>query len=573
MIQSARVRIGLQGFAAVLALVAASCVGDIGKLEPGATSKGSAPGAMPGPGGAGMPPPAGAPGNTGQACSSTASLAPARLWRLTDEQYVNAVSQVFGVRIAPDVTEPNTHPADFTNLSEVVTVGNGTASAYQAAAENAARVAVAANLNAFLPCSSSAPSDSCVQGFIKNRVARAFRRPVTDTEMSALMGIFHSGESGAAGIRLVIEATLQSPSFLYRSELGAPTPGGSQAQVPLTAHEVAAAISFALIDSVPDEPLWAKAEDGTLLAPSVLTAEVERLLALPNVQANLSQKAGFWLGVERLQETEKETTIFKDFTPALKQDLYDSARMFVRDVFNHGTVFDLLTSRRMYVNASLAKVYGVPGTFGAELTATDVQLDERSAGILTQPAVLAAYSRPDRGDPIHRGLFIYNSLVCGSTIPAPPANALDVASTFPANATERQLAELRATNSNGCGACHALFDPLGLSTERYDPIGRYGPSDANGPIDSSSVLKSLGPDLDGPVSGLPDLVTKLEMGRRVSDCAASNLAIFVLGRSVVEDTSCALQAAKDRFATTGAFGDYYRALLTSSGFLTRDADK
>ena len=118
-----------------------------------------------------------------------------------------------------------------------------------------------------------------------------------------------------------------------------------------------------------------------------------------------------------------------------------------------------------------------------------------------------------------------------------------------------------------------MFDPLGLSTERYDPIGRYKTSDANGPIDSSAVLTSLGPDLDGPVSGLPDLVTKLEMGRRVSDCAASNLAIFVLGRSVVEDTSCALQAAKDRFATTGAFGDYYRALLTSGGFLTRDADK
>ena len=75
---------------------------------------------------------------------------------------------------------------------------------------------------------------------------------------------------------------------------------------------------------------------------------------------------------------------------------------------------------------------------------------------------------------------------------------------------------------------------LGLASERYDPIGRYHASDAKGPIDSSAVVTRLGPELDGPISGLPDLVTKLQTGRRVSDCAATNLAQFLLGRSVIE---------------------------------------
>ncbi|MEO8213313.1 MAG: DUF1588 domain-containing protein, partial [Myxococcales bacterium] len=154
---------------------------------------------------------------------------------------------------------------------------------------------------------------------------------------------------------------------------------------------------------------------------------------------------------------------------------------------------------------------------------------------------------------------------------APPANAAAVSMTFPANATERELSNLRAASPQGCGACHALFDPLGLSTEKYDPIGRYAPVDGAGKaVDSSSTIVRLGADLDGPISDLPDLVAKLKTGRRVADCASRNLAVFVLGRSVVEDQSCALQQVKDRFAASGSFTDYYRAMLTSPAFVTRD---
>jgi hypothetical protein len=536
-------------------------------------------------GGGGVPPitGGGGPPTTNATCDRGASLGPARVWRLTDEQYVKSVAQVFGVLVPPEVTAPATQPADFTNLSEVVSVDNRAAAAYSSMAKTAALAAVTANLGVFLPCGASNPSDACVESFIRQRVGRAFRRPVTDAEVTSLMALYRMGASddAATGIALIIEAALQSPSFLYRTEIGAGVAGGQTAaggptaSITLSPHEVATAISFALLDSVPDDNLWKKAEDRSLLTQAGLTGEINRLLALPEVQENLSHNAGFWLGVERMHQTEKETSAgyFPEFTPALKQDLYNSARLFIRDVLTAGKVTDLLTSSRMYVNDNLAKVYGLPGGMGKDLVARDVGLPERSAGILTQPAVLAAFSRPNRGDPIHRGLFIYNSLICGSNIPEPPAGALAIAATFPTNATERELANLRATNSAGCATCHAMFDPLGLATERYDPMGRYSATDAKGPIDSSAVLTRLGPGLEGPISGLPDLVSKLQGSRRVSDCAATNLAEFVLGRSVIEDDSCSLQEAKNQFAASGSFTDYFRALLTSPGFLTRDGQK
>jgi hypothetical protein len=199
----------------------------------------------------------------------------------------------------------------------------------------------------------------------------------------------------------------------------------------------------------------------------------------------------------------------------------------------------------------------------------EVALPERSYGILSQPGVLAAYSRPTRGDPIHRGLFVFYGLACAGQIPAPPPGALEIAKTFPPDATERELAGLRAANAT-CKACHARFDPMGLATERFDPMGRYVEADAAGPIDQSSVL-AISADLEGPINGVGELAAKLAQGRRLSDCAATNLALLTLGRDDVKsDSSCALQAVKDEFARTGKFRDFYKALATSPAFIKRD---
>ena len=560
-----RQRFGLCAVPLLLGLQACAASAGSGSPDPTSTSAGAAgaPSQVAGAGAAGSSPAA-------TDCQKDASLAPARIWRLTDAEYVSAVQRIFGVTMPPQVTSVDVNTGEYTNFAELSKVSPDIVDAYQSAARLAAQQAVTSHLTAFLPCGGT---DTCVSNFLKNRVSRAYGRPLADDELQAFMDLYHNGSADGSnvGIRMVIEATLQSPSFLYRTELGARTVGGPTAKVTLTPHEIATSLSYALQDTVPDDTLWDKAEDGSLAKPEVLTAEVDRLLADPATKANLGHMAGYWLGIERLIGTQKHIADpnFALFTDAFKAELYQSAQLFVQEVLATGKATDLLTSKRMYLNEDLAKAYGVPGVTGSTLVPVDLSSNERS-GIITQPAVLAAFSRADRGDPIHRGLFIYNSLACGSSIGSPPASATTVAAGFPMESTERQLSGFRA-DLPLCRTCHHLFDPLGLATEQYDPIGRYEPTDATGaPVDASSTINGLGADLDGPITGLADLIQRLVVGRRFPDCAATNLAVFMLGQTEAKDKSCALQAVKDQFAKTGSFKDYYRALVTSPAFVTRD---
>ncbi len=509
-------------------------------------------------------------GSNPQGCNADAALAKARIWRLTDAQYVNAVRQLFGVVTGPAITEAETGAAEYTNLSELSIVNEAAVSKYQTAARDVARQAVKSHYATFMACGDS---EACAQQFVRNRVARAFGRRLDEAEVTGYLDLFKKGaqQSPQDGVRLMIEATLQSPSFLYRTELGAPTQGGPQGQVPLTPHEIATALAFSFTNSVPDDQLWQKADTGALADPEVLAAEVDRLLDLPATKATLSELGSYWLGVQKLRRAEKDTEKYPEFTPELKETLFESALLFVQDLLANGSVADVLSSKRMYLNEAMATLYGISGVTGTELRPVEVTLPERGHGILSQPGVLAGYSRPNKGDPIHRGLFSYYSLVCGGTIPGPPANALDIAASWPAGLSERRYSEMRADTS--CGACHNRFDPLGLVTERYDTIGRYTEKDASGAlIDQSSVFTGLGAELDGPVDGVDQFKAKLLATRRLSDCAVQNLAVYTLGRAdVATDSSCAIRDLKDALASTGKFRDFYRALATSPAFLKRDS--
>src|SRR5205085_4879444 len=99
------------------------------------------------------------------------------------------------------------------------------------------------------------------------------RRPLDAAEHAGLEKLFAQG-----GFAPVVEAVLQAPSFVYRVELGDT----------LDAYELATELGFLYLDSLPDEPLWAAARDGTITDPAVLAAQIDRLLALPRVQAHLT---------------------------------------------------------------------------------------------------------------------------------------------------------------------------------------------------------------------------------------------------------------------------------------------
>jgi hypothetical protein len=513
----------------------------------------------------------GGPGFT--PCIEGTSFAPPRLWRLNDRQYANVVHDVFGsaVLVPDEVSEAASVGAEESSTDSLGIADNTKVRNYMSTAEAAAASAVV-NLNALMGC--AIPDAACVETFIRNKVARAFRRPLTDTEVRDIVALYQVGaaDSPAIGVETVLEYVLQSPNFLWRTELGVGSAAAPQSFA-LGPFEVASALSFLFLDSVPDETLWAKAAAGTLKQPDVESAEVDRLMTLASAKSSIAEFVGSWLAIHKIEATVKDATVFPQFTSAVRDELLQSSEMFLQDVVLGGTLTDLISSSKIYLNAELAGVYGIGGVSGTTLVAVNAGQPQWSGGILTQPSILTANdARPVITDVVHRGLFIHNSMICGASIPGPPPDAAAVNAALPATATERERSNFRMSNAM-CRGCHGTFDPFGLLTERYDAIGRYSEYDASHMlIDQSATINSGEPTLDGHADGLPDLVMRLKASPRFSDCAAGKLVSLAVGRIVTAENSCALERVRSQFAKSGSFTDLFRAVATSPAFLTRDAN-
>jgi hypothetical protein len=536
-------------------LGALACTGSVNDGK--ATPSGSGGSGVGGSGGSGA-----TAGGSAATCRGDASLAPARISLITDDEYTNMARDVFGVTFVPETTAVKTGDYPLNESAEVASADIAK-QYYRAADQVAGKVK---------PCGDAALAATCVESFLRQKLPHAYKRPVTDAEITGLVTIFNGALTDGAehAFDLVMEAALGSGSFLYRTEIGADASGVS-GSVALTAYELANALSFSLLGSVPDDALWAKAADGSITQPAVLSAEVDRLLTLQPARDILTKKVGYYLNVEKIPVVSKDALAFPEFSASLQSSLYQSAKLFLNDVVWNGSLSDLFTSNKYYANEEIAKVYGLPPVQGSGLV--EIQLPpERNAGILTHPGLLATSNLHTASDDIvHRGLWVYTNLVCGVAVGTPPADADDVFKTL--MGTDRVKAQARDALPQ-CGACHAFFDPFGMASENFDAIGRFRTIDPqdNLPVVSQSTVKNLGPDIDGDVSSMKDIADRLKVGRRVSDCATKLLAEYTLDHNPNEQNSCAIQQIKDDFATGGKFVDLFKAILTSPAFAKRDLD-
>jgi hypothetical protein len=524
-------------------------------------------------GGSGLGGSAGASGST--QCTPGGSLAPARLMLITDNQYRNIMRDAFGVTFPTDmnVTSPPGTSGNYT-FNESAQVQATTLQAYTRAADEVAKL-----LPSISTCTPETVDATCMEAFLRDKLPLAWRRPVTETEIAGLIAIFNSGamDGKPRQIQLALEAALTHPALLYRSEIGT-NAATTVGKVALTSYELASAVSFALLGSVPDTDLWAKAADGSLTDPQVLSAQVTRLLAVPAARTNLKSKVSYFLAFEALPFIQKDATEFPAFT-TLRPTLYESSQKFLEDILWQGHFADLFTSRRIYANEAMAKEYGLPPLVGMDLQPVTTTGDQYNGGVLTQPALLAATNRSAIGDDvIHRGLWVYYNLLCAPTLPPPPAGATAAAETMTGSTREQAIA--RGTT---CGlGCHGRFDAFGLATLNYDGIGRFRTTDPTssppgGPLDTSAsvaagVLEGHS-NMPAMLSGVADVAQLFASGRQVSDCAAVNLATYMIEHNPDDGQgTCELQAIKDRFKQSGSFTELFSAIITSSAFLTRDAE-
>jgi len=593
--RDARIWLRAGGLGALLTV--AACTGAVGSGAPsgaaGQSSTGSSGASGLGNGGSG------GTGITHTMCVQGASLAPARLSLITDEQYRNIVKDVFGVTV-PDTFAVSTQssPNGAYPFNENAQLVATTLQEYLRAAD-----LVASLLTSMPPCTMGAVNATCMQTFLMNQLPRAWRRPVASDEMTGLISIFNSGapDGQARQIQLTMEAALIHPAFLYRTELGTNAGTLTSGKVQLTPHELASAVSFATLNSAPDPELWSKAEDGTLAQATVLDAQVTRLMGLPEAQANLTKKTSYYLNFEMLLLASKDPKVFPAYA-SLQPTLYQSAQMLLNDLLwsGSGHFDDLFTSRKIYTNAAMSTAYGLPPVTGSQLQPVTTTGDMYNAGLLTHPALIAASNKlPGNDDVIHRGLWAYYNLTCAPPLPLPSAAALAIGATLTGKPTRYQ-AQFRdgppipdgmggTVAGSGCATgCHGRFDPFGLVTMNYDGMGRYRTTDPstvppNGPVDATAnipvgVLTGVAANMmvdSTPfvhVNGVSDMAQYFTSGRQASDCAATTLATYTLDHSPDVEGSCDMQTLKDNFKKSGSVSDLFASILKSPAFLTRDIE-
>ena len=325
---------------------------------------------------------------------------------------------------------------------------------------------------------------------LSSLMRRAYRRPVTKQDLEKPLEIFQQGRADSGfetGIETALSAVLVNPSFLFRIERD---PDGLP---PDTAYrindfELASRLSFFLWSSLPDDELLDLADKGTLSDASVLEQQTRRMLADRRSQALVSNFAGQWLHLRNLDSITPDQRLFPDFDDNLRQAFRQETELFFESIVREDrSVLDLLQSDDTFLNERLAKHYGIPHVYGTRFRRVALEDGSRRGGILRHGSILTVTSYATRTSPVLRGKWILENLL-GTPPPPPPDNVPPLEdNTVVANLSVRErLAQHRAHAA--CASCHDLIDPVGLSLENYDAVGRWREYDGGQPVDASGGL-------------------------------------------------------------------------------------
>jgi mono/diheme cytochrome c family protein len=330
-----------------------------------------------------------------------------------------------------------------------------------------------------------ATGKACMERIVSTLARRAYRRPITSGEVAALVRFAsmaqQDGQSAEQGLQLAIQAMLVSPNFLFHIEHD-PRKDSHK----ISEFELASRLSYFLWSSMPDDELLDRAQAGTLRAS--LDQEVDRMLADPRAAAFAQNFAGQWLETRNLDVVKPDPDKFPQWDPELRDAMKQETSMFFEYVLRENRpISDFLDARYTFLNARLAKHYGITGVTGNEFRRVDLADNEQRGGILSHASVLTVSSYPTRTSPVIRGKYILQN-VLGSPPPPPPPDVpvLDEAAIGATMSMREQLEKHRADAT--CAACHSKMDPLGFGLENYDAIGKWREKDGKFPVDSSGVL-------------------------------------------------------------------------------------
>ena len=332
--------------------------------------------------------------------------------------------------------------------------------------------------------------ESCARKILSTLARRAYRRPVNDEDVEALLSLYRNARSEGGferGIELALQRILAGPEFLFRVERD-PANLPPDTAYPVSDMEMASRLSFFLWSSIPDDLLLDLAEQGRLQDPAVLEVQVDRMLADHRSNALVDNFAGQWLYLRNLRSWRPSANAFPDFDGELRHALQQETELFFRSMLREDrSVVDLLKADYTFLNERLAQHYGVPGVYGSSFRRVTLS-DENRRGLLGQGSILTVTSRPNRTSPVLRGKWVLENLL-GTPPPPPPPDvpSLNEKPSEVGGLTMRQRMTEHRVNPI-CASCHQGMDPIGFALENFDPIGKWRDTEGQTPIDASGAF-------------------------------------------------------------------------------------
>ncbi|HYR89227.1 MAG TPA: DUF1592 domain-containing protein [Terriglobia bacterium] len=377
-----------------------------------------------------------------------------------------------------------------------------------------------------------ADEEACARKILSTLARRAYRRPVTDKDVGALLRVYDAGRSEGgfeAGVQAALERILAGPEFLFRIERD---PAGVPADTAyrISDLELASRLSFFLWSSIPDDQLLDLAESGKLKDPATFEQQVRRMLSDRRSTSLVTNFASQWLYLRNIGSKTPDPKLFPEFDENLRQAFQQETELFLESTLREDqSVLRLLDANYTFLNERLARHYGIPDVYGSHFRRVTLgpEFDARR-GLVGQGSLLTVTSYANRTSVVLRGKWLLENLL-GAPPPPPPPDvpSLEDSGTDGKPLPLRQLMEKHRENP-GCASCHASIDPLGFALENYDAVGRWRTADAGTPVDSSGVLPD-GTQLQGP-SGLRNVL--LSRPEEFVNVFAERMLVYALGRGV-----------------------------------------
>ena len=377
---------------------------------------------------------------------------------------------------------------------------------------------------------------------------RAFRRELTPDETDKLTRFYdsvcdHPEFSVEQAVRASIIRLLVSPNFCYRLDV----PPQVDYIGPIREFALASRLSYFLWSSMPDDEISQSIYAGTFSQGNTLRQQTHRMVRDDRVSAFALEFFGQWLGHrDFLTQESVNREVFKSFDDELKQAMFEEpTRLITHLIQNDLPITKLLNGDDTMVNERLAKHYGIKfDKNGPEWQMVSNTRDHGRSGVLGMAVFLTKNSQPERTSPVKRGFWVFHKLL-GQHIPAPPPDvvALPAKETETGGKTIRELLKLH-TEDEKCARCHVRFDPIGLSMEGFDPIGKLRKKDLAGrPIDDIVHLEN-----DQQARGVAEFADYLESKRR--DEFVKTLCRKLLGYALSRSLLLSDQPLLEKMETT-----------------------